>query len=208
MPFIPMGISGVTLAAAQVFFSFIGFDTAATAGEEAKNPKRDLPRAIILSLIIVTTLYVVVALAAIGAKPWEQFEGAGGEAVLSTILEQVTGATWPSVILSIGAVISIFSVVPRRDVRADPNPVRDGSRRAAAASLHEGQSEDADSGHEYLDRHRSHRDSRGLRPIGCAGQRDEHRNAVCVHPRQPRRDHFAPDASRPAAVLQSPGLPW
>ena len=111
MPFIPMGISGVTLAAAQVFFSFIGFDTAATAGEEAKNPKRDLPRAIILSLIIVTTLYVVVALAAIGAKPWEQFEGAGGEAVLSTILEQVTGATWPSVILSIGAVISIFSVV-------------------------------------------------------------------------------------------------
>ena len=110
-PFIPLGISGVTLAAAQVFFSFIGFDTAATAGEEAKNPRRDLPRAIIFSLIIVTALYVIVALAAIGAKPWEQFEGAGGEAVLSTILQQVTGATWPSVVLSVGAVISIFSVV-------------------------------------------------------------------------------------------------
>lgn len=111
MPFVPLGISGVTLAAAQVFFSFIGFDTASTAGEEAKNPRRDLPRAIILSLIIVTALYVLVALAAIGAKPWEQFEGAGGEAVLATILEQVTGATWPAAILSIGAVISIFSVV-------------------------------------------------------------------------------------------------
>lgn len=110
-PFIPLGVSGVTLAAAQVFFSFIGFDTAATAGEEAKNPTRDLPRAIILSLIIVTALYVVVALAAIGAKPWEQFEGSGGEAVLATILEQVTGATWPAAVLSVGAVLSIFSVV-------------------------------------------------------------------------------------------------
>lgn len=110
-PFIPLGVSGVTLAAAQVFFSFIGFDTAATAGEEAKNPKRDLPRAIIFSLIIVTALYVIVALAAVGARPWEEFEGSGGEAVLATILEQVTGAQWPAAVLSVGAVISIFSVV-------------------------------------------------------------------------------------------------
>ena len=110
-PFIPLGISGVTLAAAQVFFSFIGFDTAATAGVRAKNPRRDLPRAIIFSLIIVTTLYVVVALAAIGAKPWEQFEGSGGEAVLSTILQQVTGATWPSVVLSVRSGDFHFSVV-------------------------------------------------------------------------------------------------
>lgn len=110
-PFIPLGVSGITLAAAQVFFSFIGFDTAATAGEEAKNPKRDLPRAIIFSLIIVTALYVIVALAAVGARPWEQFEGSGGEAVLATILEQVTGAQWPAAVLSVGAVISIFSVV-------------------------------------------------------------------------------------------------
>ena len=66
-PFIPLGISGVTLAAAQVFFSFIGFDTAATAGEEAKNPLAAICHAHHLRFIIVTTLYVVVALAAIGA---------------------------------------------------------------------------------------------------------------------------------------------
>ena len=110
-PFIPLGFAGITLAASQVFFSFIGFDTAATAGEEAKNPKRDLPRAIIASLIIVTALYVMVALAAIAAKPWETFEGSGGEAVLAQILEEVTGQNWPAVVLSIGAIISIFSVV-------------------------------------------------------------------------------------------------
>lgn len=110
-PFIPLGMAGVSLAAGQVFFSFIGFDTASTAGEEAKHPKRDLPRAIILSLIIVTSLYVLVAVAAIGAKPWQQFEGSGGEAVLATILEQITGQTWPALLLSFGAIISIFSVV-------------------------------------------------------------------------------------------------
>lgn len=110
-PFFPLGFGGVAAAAAIVFFSFIGFDTAATAGEEAKNPARDLPRAILLSLLIVTLLYVFTAVAAIGAKPWEGFEGAGGDAVLATILVDVTGHAWPAVILSVGAVISIFSVV-------------------------------------------------------------------------------------------------
>ena len=110
-PFFPLGFGGVAAAAAIVFFSFIGFDTAATAGEEAKNPARDLPRAILLSLLIVTLLYVFTAVAAIGAKPWEGFEGSGGDAVLATILVDVTGQAWPAVILSVGAVISIFSVV-------------------------------------------------------------------------------------------------
>ena len=110
-PFMPLGFSGVAAAAGLVFFSFIGFDTAATAGEEAKNPKRDLPRAIILSLIIVTALYVIVTLAAVAARPWEEFEGTGGDAVLASILQSITGQAWPAAILSVGAIISIFSVV-------------------------------------------------------------------------------------------------
>jgi APA family basic amino acid/polyamine antiporter len=110
-PFVPLGIAGISAAAGQVFFSYIGFDAASTAGEEAKNPKRDLPRAIIGSLIIVTLLYVLVAAAAIGAKPWEEFEGAGGEAVLSQIARDVTGSDWAPTIISLGAVVSIFSVV-------------------------------------------------------------------------------------------------
>ncbi len=110
-PFLPFGIAGMSLAAGQVFFSFIGFDTASTAGEEAKNPRRDLPRAIILSLIIVTVLYVLVATAAIGARPIVEFTGSGGDAVLAQIMQSVTGAGWPAVLLSAAAVISIFSVV-------------------------------------------------------------------------------------------------
>ena len=110
-PFIPLGIAGISAAAGQVFFSYIGFDAASTAGEEAKNPKRDLPRAIIGSLIIVTLLYVLVAAAAIGARPWQDFEGAGAEAVLAGIARDVTGSDWAPAIIALGAVISIFSVV-------------------------------------------------------------------------------------------------
>ncbi|MER6508001.1 amino acid permease [Nonomuraea sp. NPDC001636] len=110
-PFAPLGVAGVTAAASQVFFSYIGFDAASTAGEEAKNPKRDLPLAILLSLLIVTAVYVLVAVAAIGAKPWTEFDPESTEASLSQIVDQATGATWPGVIVSFGAVIAIASVV-------------------------------------------------------------------------------------------------
>ncbi|MFI7110565.1 amino acid permease [Nonomuraea sp. NPDC050227] len=110
-PFAPLGVAGITAAASQVFFSYIGFDAASTAGEEARNPKRDLPLAILLSLLIVTAVYVLVAVAAIGAKPWTEFAPESTEASLSQIVDQATGATWPGVIVSFGAVIAIASVV-------------------------------------------------------------------------------------------------
>ncbi|GAA3232056.1 amino acid permease [Actinocorallia longicatena] len=109
-PFMPLGMAGVSAAASQVFFSYIGFDAASTAGEEAKNPKRDLPLAIIISLAIVTIMYVLVALASVGAMPWQELNG-DTEASLSAILTDVTGQTWPALLLSAGAVIAITSVV-------------------------------------------------------------------------------------------------
>lgn len=110
-PFLPFGVAGVGLAASQIFFSFIGFDGVSTAGEEAKNPKRDLPIAIIASLIIVTAIYVLVAVAALGAQPWESFSKTDTEAVLASIAREATGSNWAPIIISIGAVISIVSVV-------------------------------------------------------------------------------------------------
>ncbi|TXH45520.1 MAG: amino acid permease [Actinobacteria bacterium] len=112
-PFLPLGAAGISAAAGQVFFSYIGFDAASTAGEEAKNAKRDLPRAIIASLVIVTILYVLVAAAAIGARGGQpdQWEGANSEAVLAGIAREVTGSSWAPTIIALGAVISIFSVV-------------------------------------------------------------------------------------------------
>jgi basic amino acid/polyamine antiporter, APA family len=108
-PFVPMGLAGVTAAASQAFFSYIGFDAASTAGDEARDARRDLPRAIVLSLAVVTVVYVLVALAAVGAVPWPQISGS--EAALADVLNLATGQTWTAVLLSIGAVIAIASVV-------------------------------------------------------------------------------------------------
>jgi APA family basic amino acid/polyamine antiporter len=107
-PFAPKGIVGIGSAASSIFFSYIGIDAVSTAGEEARNPRRDLPLAILLSLGIVTAAYILVAVAAVGAQPWTAF--AGQEAGLAVILRNLTGAGWPAVILSLGAIVSIFSV--------------------------------------------------------------------------------------------------
>ncbi len=102
------GMAGVTAAAGTVFFSFIGIDTIATAGEEVRDPTRTVPKGILSALVIVTVFYMLVAVAALGAQPARMFEGQ--QAGLSVILENVTGKAWPALVLSAGAVISVFSV--------------------------------------------------------------------------------------------------
>jgi len=107
-PFAPKGIVGVGGAASTIFFSYIGLDVVSTAGGEARDPQRTLPLAIILALVIVTGAYVLVATAAVGAQPWTEF--AGQDAGLAVILRNITGQAWPSVVLSLGAIVSTFSV--------------------------------------------------------------------------------------------------
>lgn len=106
--FAPAGFGGISAAAGIIFFTYIGLDAVSTAGEEVKNPRRNLPLAIIFALITVTSLYVLVAIVAVAAQPVAEFEGQ--EAGLSAILETVTGSTWPATVLAAGAVVSIFSV--------------------------------------------------------------------------------------------------
>lgn len=108
-PFLPLGLAGMSAGAAKLFFSYIGFDAASTAGEEAKNPQRDLPRAILLSLGIVTLLYCLVGLAAVGALNWTRFEGS--EAALAHVVTAVLDNKLWAALLAAGALVAISSVV-------------------------------------------------------------------------------------------------
>lgn len=68
-PFAPNGWKGVMTGAALVFFAYVGFDAVSTTSEEAKNPQRDLPRAMIIALVVCTILYIVVAAVLTGMVP-------------------------------------------------------------------------------------------------------------------------------------------
>jgi amino acid transporter len=106
--FAPFGVSGISLAAGTIFFTYIGLDAVSTAGDEVKEPQHTMPRAIIAAMLIVTGFYILVAVAAMGGQSWQDFKGQ--EADLAAILEHITGNVVGSAILAAGAVISIFSV--------------------------------------------------------------------------------------------------
>jgi basic amino acid/polyamine antiporter, APA family len=108
-PFTPTGVDGVTSAAAIIFFAYIGFDAVSTGSEEARNPSRDLPLAIIGSLVICTIFYVLTAVGALGIASPAQMSSS--DAPLAAALDQGAGISWAAGILALGAVVAITSVV-------------------------------------------------------------------------------------------------
>jgi len=107
--FAPNGWSGIEDAAALIFFAYIGFDAVSTGSEESKNPGRDLPIAIIGSLVIATILYILVSVAAVGALPADKL--AGQDAPLAVALSEGAGISWGADIVTFGALVAITSVV-------------------------------------------------------------------------------------------------
>ncbi|MCI1901958.1 MAG: amino acid permease [Bifidobacteriaceae bacterium] len=103
------GVSGIISGAALVFFAFIGFDVVATASEEAVNPKKTVPRGITLGVIMVTILYVLVAIVTTGMVSYKQL-AAVKDPSLTTAFELV-GATWAAKVIALGIVIGLTTVV-------------------------------------------------------------------------------------------------
>ncbi|MER5556446.1 amino acid permease [Streptomyces sp. NPDC002793] len=108
-PFAPHGVAGVTAGASVAFFSYIGFDAITTAGEEVRNPRRNIPIAIMICIGVVTLLYCAVALGAIGALGADAVSDK--PAALSLVVDEVTGSSVGGGVIAFGAVVAIASVV-------------------------------------------------------------------------------------------------
>jgi APA family basic amino acid/polyamine antiporter len=107
-PFAPHGFTGVSSAAANIFFAYIGFDAISTGAEESRNPQRDMPIAIIASLVICTVIYLAVALVLTGMVRWDQFSGVADPLAKAF---SARGMNWTAGIISFGAVFATTSVL-------------------------------------------------------------------------------------------------
>jgi APA family basic amino acid/polyamine antiporter len=133
--FAPNGFTGISVGAAIIFFSYIGFDAVSTAAEEAKNPQKDIPFGIIASLVICTVLYVAIALVITGIIPWDKLNVPDPLAVAL----QYIHADWAAGILALGAVAAMTSVLlvfQLGQARIFMSMARDGLLPPWAARLH------------------------------------------------------------------------
>ncbi|XP_075977772.1 cationic amino acid transporter 3-like [Anticarsia gemmatalis] len=101
--FAPFGVAGIMAGAAKCFFGFIGFDVVATTGEEAKNPKRDIPLAIMLSLLIVFLSYFSISTVLTMMLPYYEQDADAPFPHVFTIVG-LTAVKW---IVSIGAIFAL-----------------------------------------------------------------------------------------------------
>ena len=101
------GWSGVVRGAAVVFFAYIGFDSVSTAVQEARNPKRDMPIAIMGSLIVCAALYVGVSLILTGIVPFDRLNVPDPIAVGI----DAAGVGWLAPLIKLGIILGLTSVI-------------------------------------------------------------------------------------------------
>jgi APA family basic amino acid/polyamine antiporter len=105
--FAPMGFSGIGAGAAYIFFAYIGFDAVSTTAQEAKNPQRDLPIGIIVSLLVCTVLYILVAGVLTGMVHWQDINIEAP--VARAFLDR--GLSTASHVITLGALAGLTSVM-------------------------------------------------------------------------------------------------
>ncbi|PPD02961.1 MAG: amino acid permease, partial [Methylocystis sp.] len=90
-----------------VFFAVFGYDTLTTAAEEARAPQRDVPRAVLLSLVVALTLYIAMSLVLTGIVRYDTLDNPAPVATAFTSL----GLPWVAFVVSLAAVAGIASVM-------------------------------------------------------------------------------------------------
>ena len=102
------GVMGIFTAAGAIVFSFIGFDLIATAAEDAKDPRRSIPRAMLASIAIVTILYVAMGAVLVGLRPYGELNTA---APVSDALRAAGSPSWSANVINVGALFGLTTVV-------------------------------------------------------------------------------------------------
>ena len=109
------GWSGVFSGAAAIFFAYVGFDAVSTQAGEAINPKKDVPFAIVVSLLVCTVLYILVSLVLTGMINYTDFNPNGSypDAIKAPVAYafQIAGMNWASYIITIAATVGLISVL-------------------------------------------------------------------------------------------------
>ena len=134
-PFAPNGFNGIWVGASLIFFAYIGFDAISTAAEESKNPKRDMPFAILMSLLVTSILYVLVTAVLTGMLPWDRL---GTAEPLATAFSE-RGLNIAAGIIAVGAIVattSVLLVFQLGQPRILYAMARDGLLPGWAASVH------------------------------------------------------------------------
>jgi APA family basic amino acid/polyamine antiporter len=114
-PFMPNGWTGVLTGGSIIFFTYIGFDSVSTAAEECKNPQRDLPFGILMTLVACTLLYGAVAICLSGIVPWDSVMGDAAPVV--NALKRLTmdkgnhWLIWVRLFVLIGAMLGMISSI-------------------------------------------------------------------------------------------------
>ena len=111
-PFAPNGISGVLKGVSGVFFAYIGFDAISTTAEECRNPRRDLPKAIIYALIVTTILYVAISLVLTGMVNYTELSVGDplAYAFNKLHLTKLSGIIAISAVIAMAGVLLVFQV--------------------------------------------------------------------------------------------------
>lgn len=107
------GFNGIIAGAAAVFFAYIGFDAVSTQAAEAKNPRKDIPFAIIASLLVCTALYILMSLVLTGMMNYKDF-GSIPDALTAPVaiaFERATGMDWAVILITVAATIGLISVL-------------------------------------------------------------------------------------------------
>lgn len=105
-PFVPNGFGGVMAGVSSVFFAYIGFDALSTTAEECKNPQRDLPKAMVYSIVICTALYICIALVLTGMVKYTNLDVSDP---LAYVFEKVE-LHWFSGVIAVSAVVAMAGV--------------------------------------------------------------------------------------------------